>query len=833
MTDSILAPEIVFPAHADSPFETCLLTCDRHSLDILRISANAPDILKIPGLLPERNLREIFDATFIHQSLNALSEGITLGRPALLFNCHPHEKSPRVDATISLFHDEIIIECETAGGEDRNNTAHSRLHMMTGRLRNITDLPTLFNITTRLLKGITRFDRILVCRFLGDTSAKIVGERHNPGMNSFLNHRIITDISFYHTENFKRNTSFVTVDINSENIPHIRAKNAPCEPLMQTQFREPTEYYRTFLEYMGVRASLDVSLIVDSRIWGSILCHSINPCRLSLSERNIIKIFGEFISLRIMVILRTTRLAAIRSTHALINSFIRGTKTINKLPAQLSQQLHQFIPFIACDAVALRIDGKWSYSGTILSDKYLYEIIDEFQKQVTNNIWHTCNLYNQDEKHPSDCGNITGALVIPISSLPEDYLVFLRKEEIEIIDRPLAGQKEKQTEQLYGHSSRWTDEELETAALLRSTLIELLGMHHQNQLAIKTRKKNHQQLINQELTHRIKNILTVVQTLLTAPPPTDRPIEEQHSILRGRLNALAYAHDQLITSGNGGYLKHLLEAELRPYISAHDTIIMNGPNLFLNGQALSIITLVIHELTTNAVKYGALSVSSGQIKIDWHLDQKQNQFILFWQETGGPEPHPKRHKGFGSTLISGAIPYELGGSVHQDFRSAGLFIHFVIPSHYVEPATEISSPTFNFGNDMSAHIQGMQIYLQETNILIVEDQFLIVMEIEDALKKARTASVHSVASEAEALAAVQKQRPDLVLLDLNLGSGTSFSFAKFLKNEDIPFIFLSGHVDNTILPADLRNIRLLIKPCPMPTMLASMSDLLTERTAAQ
>jgi two-component sensor histidine kinase len=142
----------------------------------------------------------------------------------------------------------------------------------------------------------------------------------------------------------------------------------------------------------------------------------------------------------------------------------------------------------------------------------------------------------------------------------------------------------------------------------------------------------------------------------------------------GRLKALAIAHDILTeTRWIGIGLKELLTAILAPYHSAESRrVTIDGPAIVLQASAVVPLSMVFHELTTNAAKYGALSREGGRIGVTWRLTEADQMVELTWSERGGPKVEPGNPTGFGTRLIDRVIAYDLEGGSELDFDPLGL-----------------------------------------------------------------------------------------------------------------------------------------------------------------
>ncbi|MGB8304302.1 MAG: HWE histidine kinase domain-containing protein [Pseudolabrys sp.] len=194
---------------------------------------------------------------------------------------------------------------------------------------------------------------------------------------------------------------------------------------------------------------------------------------------------------------------------------------------------------------------------------------------------------------------------------------------------------------------------------------------------ITERKRAEEQhaMIAAELNHRVKNILTVVQSLAAQTVRSSKSLENFNSAFSGRLKALATAHDVLMqTHWTGIDLSELLTTVLAPYRSpGEERIRTSGPQILLPVDAVVPLSMAFHELTTNALKYGSLSVSDGHVDVGWQLiDIEDNLVELIWQESGGPMVERGRTAGFGTTLIDRVLTYDLDAKTEIDFDPEGL-----------------------------------------------------------------------------------------------------------------------------------------------------------------
>jgi len=185
-----------------------------------------------------------------------------------------------------------------------------------------------------------------------------------------------------------------------------------------------------------------------------------------------------------------------------------------------------------------------------------------------------------------------------------------------------------------------------------------------------------------ELDHRVKNILTIVsavisQTLKTTTSPEAFAIE-----VGGRVQAIAKAHSLLTQSGLGEVsLRAIMETELAPYDRSGGNVVIAGPDIALTPKAGLALAMALHELASNAVKYGALSTGAGRLTVEWEAANAEGplSLALAWTETGGPPVSPPTRRGFGTTLIERSLVHELDAEVTREFLAGGLRCTLDIP----------------------------------------------------------------------------------------------------------------------------------------------------------
>ncbi len=195
--------------------------------------------------------------------------------------------------------------------------------------------------------------------------------------------------------------------------------------------------------------------------------------------------------------------------------------------------------------------------------------------------------------------------------------------------------------------------------------------------------ETHQRLLVDELNHRVKNMLTVVISLANQTLRRADTLDAFSESFMGRIKALTSSYSLLSdASWNDIELRDVLMEEIRPFLSGQcENIALDGPPLRLGPQAALALGMAVHELVTNAVKYGALSVPSGRIDVRWRIEREppDTAFVLDWIESGGPPVTPPGKRGFGTALIERGFAHELSGSARIDFAPGGLRVTLSAP----------------------------------------------------------------------------------------------------------------------------------------------------------
>jgi PAS domain S-box-containing protein len=207
---------------------------------------------------------------------------------------------------------------------------------------------------------------------------------------------------------------------------------------------------------------------------------------------------------------------------------------------------------------------------------------------------------------------------------------------------------------------------------------------------LKRSEERLRQLVH-ELDHRVKNVLASVATVAQRTGAGSTSLDEFLRSFEGRIQAMANAHALLSrTRWRGASLADLVHKELAPWVGTGSTRV-EGPDVLLSPEATQPLSIVLHELVTNASKYGALRVPQGRVSVRWSLQrggERPGMLLLEWIEAGGPPVVAQSQPGYGTRTIRNLIPYEIGGTVDLAFDVQGMRCWIEVPSKRIQEGRE-------------------------------------------------------------------------------------------------------------------------------------------------
>ncbi|MEO0392134.1 MAG: HWE histidine kinase domain-containing protein [Pseudomonadota bacterium] len=336
----------------------------------------------------------------------------------------------------------------------------------------------------------------------------------------------------------------------------------------------------------------------------------------------------------------------------------------------------------------------------------------------------------------------------------------------------------------------------------------------------------HQEILIAELNHRARNSLQIISHLIEQSAAQARSVNEFVQVVNDRVKAMARAHDLLTKKDWQPAPFHDLlgmeSAALGPL--SRGRITTAGADVLIMPEACSTITLVLHELMTNAAKYGALSGPGGTIQITSSWQSGDTELKISWCEQGVTSLVPTQHEGFGTTIIKGSIPYELNGRVSSGYRPDGFWVDFVIPAQYVQAAFHGPQPHLDTWIERSKTEQSVtgssgtddpktQVPVLSGTALLVEDSMLMALGAERyliSLGADRVLVCHDCETALTAL--TQDDAITFCLLDVNLNGLYSTAVAQALDERAIPYILATGYALDDQTLANFPDAPVITKP---------------------
>jgi PAS domain S-box-containing protein len=322
-----------------------------------------------------------------------------------------------------------------------------------------------------------------------------------------------------------------------------------------------------------------------------------------------------------------------------------------------------------------------------------------------------------------------------------------------------------------------------------------------------------QQLLIAELNHRVKNTLANVQAIMQQTLRRAKDSAEFATSFTGRIQSLSRAHS-ILSSANwkGADLRALIRDQLLAGAADETRITTWGPPVRLEPQMALHLALMLHELGTNAIKYGALSRGNGIVTISWTV--QDGMLRLRWEERGGPDAIAPTTRGFGRTLIEQSAKGD-GGDARMSVEAEGIVWNITIPlPQPVESYRTAKSSTGEFGSASRTEAPTARkapAKLTGKRFLVVEDEPLVALDVVAALENAGAEIAGQSGSTGEALNIIESTSLDAALLDANLRSQPVDEIAATLTRRNVPFLFVTGYGPES-LPQAFAKTAMIAKP---------------------
>lgn len=349
----------------------------------------------------------------------------------------------------------------------------------------------------------------------------------------------------------------------------------------------------------------------------------------------------------------------------------------------------------------------------------------------------------------------------------------------------------------------WLQEECRAELDGRGRLRRIVGLARD--VTARQRVEELQRLLMREFDHRARNMLATIQAMISLTARTQTDIPQFVAAVQSRIRSMARAHELIAGSRwTGARVRDVVRDELAPYVEGRpDAASIVGADEMLTPAATMAVAMAVHELTTNAAKYGALSVAEGRIDIGLVRDP-DGDLLIEWRESGGPRVSPPTHRGFGSLLIGGSIRAEVGGNAEVRYLPEGLSCTITIPAAHIvstedsERGDRVAEPGGETGSDVNGAI------------LVVEDPSGTQFDTPGRLKSFGY-RVRIAESIEDAVRLAAQEHLAGAIVDINVGEKDVSPLVDILAARDLPIAFMTGYsLPN--LPSQYRGIPVLARP---------------------
>lgn len=723
---------------------------------------------------------------------------------------------PLLDCAIHQSGGKVIVEFERHAGKSYSDHL-ALVGPALAKLEPIRDPQKLYDAAAKIVRDMLGYDRVMVYRFHRDESGEVVAEDRRADLDPYLGLRYPReDIPQQARKLFVRNKFRIITDMSAEPIAIEPAFGIDGEPLdlSMSVLRAHSQMHVRYMQNMGVNASLAIAIVREGKLWGMISCHHYEAKHLPFSLRTVAEMFSQMFSLmldRILISHSETLRAKGQHLHEqLMIHLAAGSSLADSLP-MLDDLLKQVIDH---DGASVLINGEYTSRGTAPQEREFEALLPALNSAPVSAIIASPALKDLIPDAELFERTAPGALILPISRNPRDFLVLWRKPLAQTITwagdpskgRAAPGERLEPRgsfaaweETVIGRAEEWTEDDLIIAEGLRVTLLEVMLRMSDEVSRERKRAQEQQELLIAELNHRVRNILNLIRSLVAQSKDDALSVESFATIIGGRIAALASAHDNITRKNwSPAPLSALFETELAAYLNhKRDRFEFEGDEVLVKPEAYTVLALVIHELVTNSAKYGSLCDSHGRLHVAVGLTDRGDLSIL-WRESGGPPVKAPKRRGFGSTIIERSIPFELKGEAELRFKLTGLEAEFLLPQRYFEPIATgtIDSTRLATGEAKTADSISKSVTPNlPSHVLVVEDSMIIALDTEENLKRLGVGSVQVESTVAGALKSIDARRPDLAIIDFNLGTESSMPVAKHLASLGVPFALATGYAD--------------------------------------
>jgi chemotaxis family two-component system sensor kinase Cph1 len=827
-----------------------MLVLDCDSLAVLQAAGDTEALLNQPlAGLPGRGMDTLLRPDQIGL-LRILAAEPGLTRPRYLLDPALRVAADQpVDASVYRSGRLLVMEFEAANPADRFATDPLlAVHGMLEGLDRAPSVAAICHAAAERVRRVTGYDRVMVYRFLDDESGQVIAESKRDNLASFLDlHYPESDIPRQARALYLKSPLRLITQVDYQPARLVPADNPLTgEPLDMSfaTLRDVSPIHREYLRNMGVDASMSVSIVLKGRLWGLIACHHETPLRLPRHLRAVCELFGSMLSLQLDVQLGREQFNDRLKSRDVLQRMMLHLAVEDAYAPGMVHRSSELLDYIQADGLCLFEDtgGVPALFGRTPSPAELAALIGWLSQRMDGEepffatdrlaeLWPAARAYSE---------TASGLLAILVSREPRRFILWFRTEIVHTVtwggDPTKPANPGPDTSRLSprasfnawkqivrGRSRPWTQSDRDAALDLRVALLEVVLRRIEATAAERQRAHEHEKLLIAELDHRVKNTLGVIQSLVVQTSRSATSMTEFVTGLERRIRSMAQSHSLLTRSHwNGIEIHTLLREELDQYGLDGAAVTLTGPDFVLTPKAALALSLAIHELATNAAKYGALSTHQGAVAVSWGASA-DGGIELCWRESGGPAVSPPLQRGFGSRLIEQALTMETGGRSTMRFPPDGVHCDIVLPASSVAGTIGETAAPAAQGRDAEPPAAPRQ---SRPRILLVEDSYLISLLLEQVIEDQDWELVGPATRVPAALALARTEQIDAALLDINLDGVMSWPVAMALRERGIPFAFSTGYGSAPDVPESLTDVLVLKKPFQLAEVESRMQEML-------
>lgn len=818
------------------PF-ACLICANAETLRITYASANCAEITGIPVQdLLGANLRDVLGRELRHALSNAAARPNFAGKAASLGRFKLGEIE--VEATAFASGDTHVLQLERARDADLGGgDALGALTFLMNEIQSCSNQDSLFDLTTSLLKHLTGYDRVMIYKFDAQFNGEVLTETKPARMEPFVGLRFPQwDIPAQARAIMKKLPLRFIQDVDQSPVP-LLAADATLPPLDITlaACRGVSPVHMEYLRNMGSRSTLTLSVTVADTLWGMISFHHRRPRVPTATQREVLTAFLDLFTTKLTALQTQAQLDLLKKVDRIRDSVLADIDDDETIEEAMPRIGPVVLEVLGAVGVAVLNGSQVTGHGTIPGQAVLSALqsviqVDDQTQVISENL----SLRFPDLE--PDLNGCAGVLAFAIT--PTRILCVFRAEQGQSVS--WAGNPDKTIEfvagtarlaprgsfsmymqDVQGHSAPWTEEDIYFAERI------WILINSAERRALKNTMNRQQALMINELNHRVRNILALVRSVSRQARQHYSSLESYSASLENRIQALAAAHN--LASGTGHTavsLHHLIEVETTPF-QQDNRIRITGPDRPMRADIAPIFSLVIHELVTNAAKYGALSSDAGTVDIG--VTETVGGVRLTWQESGGPHVATPANHGFGTTLIEQAVPHEMGGTSVLEFHEAGVRSELMLPDTIfdaVRSARTADSPDKPSALPLPTDL-AFDPGLVKGPVLLLEDNFMLAKDMNDQLSESGLDEILVCSTAEDALELIDADQPAFAVLDVNLGPDkNSEAVALKLLELGVPFLFVTGYGDNSTTTPEIAHVPRLTKPAATRDLQGAMMSLL-------